>query len=177
MILRVLNLDQGEIISHFVCQAKTSPPVAVGNISSFFGLRGNRGEMAAGWGRHCCRAVVFLRGWCCRIYDDEGDDDDDDDDEDEDEDDEDDEDEGEGEDEDEDDVVDDDDDGADDEIKTIMGDSITPGRNAAHQSNEDIEDIEASKLYLEYHPSGCELGSFSFPKDRVVGFPSNGGGS
>ena len=48
MILRVLNLDQGEIISHFVCQAKTSPPVAVGNISSFFGLRGNRGEMAAG---------------------------------------------------------------------------------------------------------------------------------
>ena len=44
MILRVLNLDQGEIISHFVCQAKTSPPVAVGNISSFFGLRGNRGK-------------------------------------------------------------------------------------------------------------------------------------
>ena len=49
-----------------------------------------------------------------------------------------------------------------------MGDAITPGRNAAHQSNEDIEDIEASKLYLEYHPSGFKCDDTPFPEDRVA---------
>ena len=60
-----------------------------------------------------------------------------------------------------------------------MGDAIAPGRNAAHQSNEDIEDVEDSTLYLEDHPSGCRwlitmAASFSSPRNRVVGPLPNG---
>ena len=44
----------------------------------------------------------------------------------------------------------------------------TRWKNTAHQSNEDIEDIEASKLYLEYHPSGFKWDDTPFPEDRVA---------